>query len=37
MWIDDDHAHFVRPNNEKEFEEIIAPLILYKKNDKNGK
>jgi len=34
MWIDDDHDHFVRPKNEKEFEEIIAPLILYKKNNK---
>jgi len=34
MWTDDYHDHFVRPENEEEFEEIIAPLNLYKKKDK---
>jgi len=37
MWTDDYHDHFVRPANKKELDEIIAPLNLYKKNDKRWK
>jgi len=35
MWTDDYHDHFVRPENEEELKEIIAPLNLYKKDNKN--
>jgi hypothetical protein len=29
MWTDDYHDHFVRPENKKDLDEIIAPLVLY--------
>jgi len=31
MWTDDYHNHYVRPETMEELEELIAPLILYKK------
>jgi len=37
MWTDDDHDHFLRPENDEDLDKIIAPLNLYKKNDKHWK
>jgi hypothetical protein len=37
MWADDYHDHFVRPENKKEFDELVAPLQLYNKDDKRWK
>jgi hypothetical protein len=34
MWADDYHDDFVRPDNKKELEELIAPLNFFMKNDK---
>ena len=37
MWCDDYHDNYVKPDNKKELEELIAPLILFRKEDKTWK
>jgi len=34
MWTVDYHDYFVSSGNKKDLDEIIAPLILYKKENK---
>ena len=35
IWTDDYHDNYVKPDNKEDLEELVAPLFLYKKDDKN--
>lgn len=34
LWMDDYHDNYIKPSNQEELDELIAPLILFNKGTK---